>query len=180
MNTVCSVNGVPSCANPWLLQTLLRDEWGFRGYVVSDEGAIEWILLFHRFTNSIRATAAAGVSAGACVLCMYACFRMCVWSLCSAQFPLQGMKCVKVQIYAVCVKYILFHQFIFPLQQETSYSLHRHKPGGQPAAEHLVLQQDLARREDGAAGGGRGQGDGQTALLHPHEVGRDERVGRTG
>ena len=31
-----AVNGVPSCANDWLLGTLLRDSWQFDGYVTSD------------------------------------------------------------------------------------------------------------------------------------------------
>ena len=33
------VNGVPACANTDLLQNRLRQQWGFRGYVVSDCGA---------------------------------------------------------------------------------------------------------------------------------------------
>lgn len=28
-----AVNGVPSCANHWLLTEVARDEWGFDGYV---------------------------------------------------------------------------------------------------------------------------------------------------
>ena len=34
------VDGVPSHANRWLLKDILRDEWGFEGYVVSDYYAI--------------------------------------------------------------------------------------------------------------------------------------------
>ena len=50
-----------------MLQDVLRDEWGFDGYVISDEGAIEDILYNHKYTKSIPETAAAAVNAGACV-----------------------------------------------------------------------------------------------------------------
>lgn len=33
-------DGVPAIADPWLLKTILRDEWKFDGFVVSDLGAI--------------------------------------------------------------------------------------------------------------------------------------------
>ncbi|MDT8759144.1 glycoside hydrolase family 3 C-terminal domain-containing protein [Sphingomonas psychrotolerans] len=34
------VNGPFSCENPWLLRDVLRRDWGFRGYVMSDWGAV--------------------------------------------------------------------------------------------------------------------------------------------
>ncbi|KAF1046784.1 MAG: Beta-glucosidase BoGH3B [Herbaspirillum frisingense] len=35
-----SINGAPATSNTWLLQDLLRKEWGFKGLTVSDHGAI--------------------------------------------------------------------------------------------------------------------------------------------
>jgi beta-glucosidase len=35
-----SINGVPATSNTWLMQDLLRKEWGFKGLTVSDHGAI--------------------------------------------------------------------------------------------------------------------------------------------
>ncbi|MDR0878412.1 MAG: glycoside hydrolase family 3 C-terminal domain-containing protein [Treponema sp.] len=40
MTSYNSVNGIPSSANTFLLQHLLREEWGFEGFVVSDCGAV--------------------------------------------------------------------------------------------------------------------------------------------
>ncbi|HUX84987.1 MAG TPA: beta-glucosidase BglX [Chitinophagaceae bacterium] len=36
MTSFNDVDGLPSTANPWLLTDLLRKQWGFRGFVVSD------------------------------------------------------------------------------------------------------------------------------------------------
>ncbi|MCE5342794.1 MAG: glycoside hydrolase family 3 C-terminal domain-containing protein [Eubacteriales bacterium] len=35
------INGTYACENPWLLTQVLRDEWGFDGYVMSDWGATD-------------------------------------------------------------------------------------------------------------------------------------------
>lgn len=40
MSAFNSLNGVPATANPYLLDTLLRKQWGFDGFVVSDYTAV--------------------------------------------------------------------------------------------------------------------------------------------
>lgn len=54
------VDGIPSHVNPWLLEDVLRREWGFRGLVVSDYFAIEQLVSRHHVA---RDTADAGEQA---------------------------------------------------------------------------------------------------------------------
>ena len=63
------INGVPCCSNKLLLQTLLREEWGFEGYVVSDCRAIKYIKSDHKYTKSYAQAAACGVKNGCDLEC---------------------------------------------------------------------------------------------------------------
>jgi beta-glucosidase len=45
-----SINGQPACANHFLLEDQLRGKWDFKGYVVSDCGAVIDIYSGHNFT----------------------------------------------------------------------------------------------------------------------------------
>jgi beta-glucosidase len=64
-----SVDGVPGCANTDLLQKRLRDEWGFKGYVVSDCDAVNDIFRTHKFTSTLGAASVAAVKAGTDLTC---------------------------------------------------------------------------------------------------------------
>jgi beta-glucosidase len=61
-----SINNYPACANKQLLQTILRDDWSFKGFVTSDCGAIDdfYEINAHRTSPSREAAAAAGIEAG--------------------------------------------------------------------------------------------------------------------
>lgn len=43
-----SIRGVPACANHRAMQTWAKGQWGFPGYIVSDQGAAMGILTDHK------------------------------------------------------------------------------------------------------------------------------------
>lgn len=58
-----SINGIPATANMWLMQDLLRKEWGFKGLAVSDHGAI-FELIKHGVARDGREAAKLAIKAG--------------------------------------------------------------------------------------------------------------------
>jgi beta-glucosidase len=63
------VNGEPACAHTQLLQEVLRDEWGFEGYVVSDCGAIHDFYEGHDVVETGEEAAALAVKKGCDLNC---------------------------------------------------------------------------------------------------------------
>lgn len=69
MATYHEIDGVPGHANKWLLTGLLREEWGFRGFVVSDYFAIREMhdregVNSHRVARDGKHAAELAISAG--------------------------------------------------------------------------------------------------------------------
>jgi len=62
-------NGEPCCASPTLLEKILRQEWGFEGYVVSDCWAIYDIYAHHKVVATPAEAAALAVKAGCDLNC---------------------------------------------------------------------------------------------------------------
>jgi beta-glucosidase len=58
------IDGQPACGNDMLLKNILRGEWKFPGYVVSDCGAIDDIYLRHKVEPTAAAAAARAVKTG--------------------------------------------------------------------------------------------------------------------
>ena len=57
------LNGVPAAGNRWLLTKVLRDTWGFKGFVVSDSGAVN-SLVTQNLAADTRDAAARALDAG--------------------------------------------------------------------------------------------------------------------
>ncbi len=58
------IDGVPSHANKWLLQTILRGEWGFKGSIVSDYYAIRELADRHHIVADHKSAAMLSLSTG--------------------------------------------------------------------------------------------------------------------
>ena len=64
MTAYNAINGVPCTANSWLLNKTLREEWGFRGYVVSDCGAPAHLVDAHQYVKTKELAAMVAIKAG--------------------------------------------------------------------------------------------------------------------
>jgi xylan 1,4-beta-xylosidase len=67
-----ALNGVPTCADPYILQDILREHWGWEGdghYVTSDCDAIQNIYLPHAYTDTREESAAEALAAGCDLSC---------------------------------------------------------------------------------------------------------------
>lgn len=58
------VDGIPVHASRWLLTDVLRKEWGFNGYVISDYAAISMLNHFHRTASGPEEAAIHSLNAG--------------------------------------------------------------------------------------------------------------------
>jgi beta-glucosidase len=69
MGAYNELNGEPCCGNYYLMTDVLREKWGFEGYVVSDCGAIHDMVSGHHFYETGTEAAARGILAGCDLNC---------------------------------------------------------------------------------------------------------------
>jgi beta-glucosidase len=69
MSAYSSLWGIPCSANHMLLTDILRDRWGFKGYVVSDCDAIADIYQTHHYVQTAPEAAAVAIKAGSDLNC---------------------------------------------------------------------------------------------------------------
>lgn len=69
MTAYNAINGVPCTVNNWLLKKVLKEDWGFDGYVVSDCGAPGLVMTDHHYAKTPEAAAMMCLQAGLDVEC---------------------------------------------------------------------------------------------------------------
>ena len=55
---------MPDCTHKWLLSDIVRGEFGFRGYIVTDMGALNFAVTDHQYYNNATEAAAGAANAG--------------------------------------------------------------------------------------------------------------------
>ncbi|MCR4395484.1 MAG: glycoside hydrolase family 3 C-terminal domain-containing protein, partial [Candidatus Saccharicenans sp.] len=71
-SVMCAYNryqNLPCCGSPFLLSDILRREWGFEGYVVSDCDAVDDIYATHKLVSTLAEAAALALKAGTDLNC---------------------------------------------------------------------------------------------------------------
>ena len=58
------IDGVPSHANRWLLDKVLRQEWHFDGYISSDDNGLQMLMATHHVARDMADAARQGLAAG--------------------------------------------------------------------------------------------------------------------
>src|SRR5258708_6317654 len=64
MAAYSEIDGIPCVDNKWLLTDVLRKEWGFKGFVLSDLGAIKMTVENHQVASGIPDALAQTIKAG--------------------------------------------------------------------------------------------------------------------
>ena len=64
MSSYNGINGMPNVENKMLLMDVLRDQWGFQGFVVPDSGAVQNLVSAHRKYPTLEEAAAKTILAG--------------------------------------------------------------------------------------------------------------------
>lgn len=64
MTAYNSIDGIPCTSNSYLLTDVLRNDWGFNGFVVSDLVSIDGIMGSHRVAGSLREAGTMAMRAG--------------------------------------------------------------------------------------------------------------------
>ena len=59
-----AVNDVPCTVNTYLIKKVLRGDWNFNGYIVSDCSAPEWMVTKHKYVKNLEVAATLALKAG--------------------------------------------------------------------------------------------------------------------
>ncbi|HEX5399094.1 MAG TPA: glycoside hydrolase family 3 C-terminal domain-containing protein [Verrucomicrobiae bacterium] len=149
MGAYNAIYGVPACADSFLLTDVLRNQWGFDGYIVSDCSAIHniWGAEEHHYVDTPEEAAAAAVKAG-CNLCCGTDYNALVRAV--QQGLITGMEIDQALYYTLWTRFKLG---LFDPPQDCPYSTigidQNDTPGHQALALKVAEESIVLLKNDG-------------------------------
>lgn len=69
MTAYSAINGIPATAHKYYITDVIRAQWGFDGYIVSDCGAVDDVFTNHKYKDTTSGTCEAVLDAGVDIEC---------------------------------------------------------------------------------------------------------------
>jgi beta-glucosidase len=130
------INGIPNHINPWLLQQVLRDEWGFDGFVISDGWGVDDLYRLHYVAVDAADAARQALLAGVDVE-LGGCFANLVDEVHAGRVPEAAVDAAAARVLAAKFMLGLFEQPLADPARATAVS---------ECAAHRALALDVARQ----------------------------------
>jgi beta-glucosidase len=134
MSAFNDISGVPASANPFTLKQILRDEWNFKGFVVSDWQSVAE-LIKHGIADSEKNAALAGIKAGVDMEMTSNCYATLIEEVKSNRLP--------IKVIDDAVKHVLRIKFELGLF-ENPYTLEEEEIKEQLTEEHRSFARKAA------------------------------------
>lgn len=144
MSSYNSWNGVPNSASEYLMTNLLRDEWGFQGYVYSDWGSIDMLDYFHKTARNRAEAAYQAFHAGLDVEAGINCYQNLKGLVASGLLDMEDIDRAVRRVLTAKFEMGLF-EYRFPTEKEFKKHLHTPKQvalARKLAEESIVLLQN--------------------------------------
>ncbi len=130
------INGVPSHINRWLLKDLLRGEWGFEGFVISDGWGVDDLYRLH-FVAADEAAAAEKAFASGVDIELGRCFRHLEQAVEAGRIPLAALDAAVAKVLRVKFQLGLFENPFVNVEKAVSIT---------NCAEHKALALEAAHK----------------------------------
>lgn len=141
------IDGVPSHANPWLLQQVLRGEWGFDGAVIGDYFAVEQLASLHHVAADAAGAAVRALASGVDAdLPDGAAYRHLADAVAAGQVPLAALDQAVARMLTLKFRAGLFDD---PFCDEAQAELRTHTPEAEALALRAAERAIVLLKNDG-------------------------------